>query len=412
MQFTDEQMSGDELRTLLTGAVTPPPALTVQGLLQDGHRRVRRRRLATATAVGALAAAVALVVAFPAALPRHAMPARPAQSPVPTGTASTGPVVPPVTRTCPLAALAVPPGNGPAPMEISPNGRYIVGHTNVGQNFRPVYWTDGVPRMVPYPSDASSVELTGVTNDGTAVGALWSGRYSYVVRYRDGVLRKLPYPAGGPWYLAQQWINEAGDIMATVEHLNIDNDPLLSVVWPAGSDTPELITPPANVSFRGIAADGSLLAMANMDRPDLNSAYVFDRHGRNPRELPTPAGWNSLAQFVRGDWAVGEIVRQDGWRPSPPYSARSVPPGHVYAAAWNLRTGELVQQPGATYADVVGVDGMAVDSDNLLVLDRNNRYRLARPDLHDTSARIFITSVADDGQVVGWAGGAALRWQC
>lgn len=296
-------------------------------------------------------------------------------------------------------------------MEISPNGRYIVGHTNVGQNFRPVYWTDGVPRMVPYPSDANSVDLTGVTNNGTAVGALGSGRYSYVVRYRDGVLRKLPYPAGGPWSLASQWINEAGDIMATVKHLNVDNGPLLAVVWPAGSDTPELITPPANTQFMGIAADGSLLAMANMDRSDLNSAYVFDRHGRNPRELPAPAGWSNLAGLVRGDWAVGELVRQDG-KTSAPYSARSIPPDQMTAAAWNLRTGELVELPGAPYADVVGLDGTAVSSGGLLVMNRNNRYRLVRPDLPDTTASIFVTSVADDGQVVGWGGDLALRWQC
>jgi hypothetical protein len=420
---TDDLMSEDLLRTLLADAAAPPPPLTVASLVRDGRRRVRRRRVVTAVSVAALAVAVAVVLAVPTVLSPRGGPVQPLQSAARTAppTVATSLVAPPITRTCPQVPLAAPAGQGVAPLEISPNGRYIVGHTEVDHSYRPVYWTDGVPRMVPYPSDAESAELTGVTNNGTAVGALSYGkgkseRRSYVARYRDGVLHKLPYPPGGPWDLAEQWINEAGDIMATVRRVNSDEGSALSVVWRAGSDIPELITAPADTIFVGIAGDGSLLGEAGVNGPDLPKAYIFDRHGRNPRELATPTGWLSGVGTVRGDWAVGGVIREDALpKPDGTGPPADPPLDAVTAAAWNLRTGELVLLPGAPEANVVGTGGWAVGTDTLLVLDRDKRYQLARPESARTESYV-VTSVAEDGQIIGSVQSMAtqrpVRWQC
>lgn len=126
-----------------------------------------------------------------------------------TSASPTGPAGP-----CQTTELPVPSGmKDRKAVAVDPTGKYVGGTSTVGQDFRPILWTDGQSQALPVPG--RSFQLTAVNASGVVVGLLgntMSGE-GYVFRYETGAYTRLHTPPGS-WrpYLWPR-INEAGGVI-------------------------------------------------------------------------------------------------------------------------------------------------------------------------------------------------------
>ncbi|MGW5673182.1 hypothetical protein [Micromonospora sp. NPDC003776] len=205
---------------------------------------------------------------------------------------------------------------------VDPTGRYVIGNAVVGQDFRPVLWTDGRAQALPVPG--KSVQLTAVNADGVAVGLVEDGRQEYVFRYEKGAYTRLRTPPGDWHVYPTPAINAAGDVVINAEPRgNSGGKDSFALLWRAGSTTAVRLPLPDGANVYDITDDGTVVG-AIYRNGSAETAYAWDQRG-NGRKLTAPAGEKAAAYTAQGDWAAGGL-----W---PSQSA----------ALWNLRSGEVTQ---------------------------------------------------------------------
>ena len=385
-----------QLRERLDGITVPPSRIDMAVLVRDGRRRARRRSL---RAAGGAAVAAAVLVAVPTILTRtETAPTVPAVS----SPASVFAATPAAPSSCRVTKLPVPASvKGATPVAVDPSGRYIVGNTTVGQNFRPLVWTDGKPRALSVP--AESVEATSVNASGVVVGLMADGPRTYVFRYVDGTYTKLTMPKGSWNPYPEPAINAAGDIVINAEPSgNMEGKDSIVLLWKAGSKTPTRLPLPAGANAHDITDDGTIVGGVYKDGVGV-AAYAWDQQGKG-RKLKTPAGQTGLAYAAQGKWATGGL-----WPSESP-------------ALWNLQTGELTklepEKPaGTTPNPVTNGPGDAVNASgwvaaNGSVLRDGPSLELAR----STGVTIQPMGLSDTGLIVGYETKGdnyeARTWQC
>ncbi|SCF08162.1 hypothetical protein [Micromonospora mirobrigensis] len=386
----------DQLRDRLAAVDVPPSRIEVAALLGAGRRAAFRRRSLRAS--GGVALATAALLAVPPVLTGGTgRPAdRSALGPTATTPAATTPAraTPPATPAtkagptagCRPAELPVPPGTrNVEPAAVDPTGRYVVGNGTVGQDFRPVLWTDGKPRALPVPG--TSVQATAVNAGGVVVGLVQNGRQEYVARYADGVWTRLRTPPGKWHPYPTPKINRAGDVVINVEPSgNSGGEGSIALLWKAGSTTAVRLPLPAGANVHAITDDGTLVGGTYVDGVG-TAAYAWNQRGVG-RKLPVPAGQTGLAYAARGDWVTGGA-----------WPSESV-------ARWNLRTGQVIVGPRWTHgtgSQPYG-PGTAVNASGWVValgtvLRAGKPVELTLPDGRTGRA----SDVSDDGLVVGSA---------
>lgn len=342
--MNDEQ----ELRDRLRAIDVPPSRIEVDALVRAGRRRAFRRRSVRTTGGVALAAAVLLAV--PSILTRaQAQPSGqaadtpvgpsaevdpvPPTGPSPRAASSTPSAGTPTSAVgCSVTELPVPPGmTGVTVTAVDPTGRYVVGNSLVGQDFRPILWVDGKPLALPVPG--TSVQVTAVNAGGVAVGLVQDGEQEYVFRYQNGRLTRLRTPVGNWHPYPEPAINVAGDVVVNVEPQgNSGGKGSVVLLWRAGSTTPVTLPLPAGASAHDITDAGTIVGGLYRNGVGVG-AYVWDQRG-TARKLTVPAGETGLAYAARGEWATGGL-----W-----------PSGS--AARWNLRTGEVTDLGSVGQADM------------------------------------------------------------
>lgn len=343
----------DELRTLLARADVPASGVETTRVLRDGHRRVRRRRLAGVG--GTLAVVVTAAVAVPLTMGsagRGGQPNDPAT--VAPATSAAAPSPSRILPTCSVHALAMPPEYQTWKtkpkfdrVEVNtadPTGRYIGGHAIIGQNFVPILWTDGVPKVLPI--DPVSASIDEINEHGVVVGkagALADRAY----RYENGKVSTLRAPSGKPWLFPHPFINAAGDIVMNAKPQDAAGDGSRSVVviWKAGTDTPVILPLPKYAGAQGITDDGMIFGDVGGSDGMVKGAYLWDQQG-NGRELVAPGNKPASAEAARGDWVTGGTWRSQASGPE--------------VMLWNRRTGEArLLSPGL--GDSVNSSGWVVD---------------------------------------------------
>ncbi|MFU8872083.1 hypothetical protein [Micromonospora sp. SL4-19] len=334
-----------ELRDRLEAVHVPPSRIEMDVVVRAGRRRALRRRSIQAT--GGVALATAVLLAVPAILARAgAQPtvqagASPTTGPVEEATASADPAEP-----CRMTELPVPPGMKDVTADaVDPTGRYIVGNNTVGQNFRPVMWTDGRPQALPVKGQ--SVQVTAVNASGTAVGiATDDPKHEYVFRYANGAYTRLNTPPGNWHPYPTPAINAAGDVVINVEPRgNVGGEGSIVLLWKAHSPTAVRLRLPAGANAFDITDDGKIVGAMYKDGV-ATDAYVWDQQG-NGQKLEVPAGQTGAAYAAQGDWVTGGLWPSEA------------------TALWNLRTGEVTalgkRGPGAITAGTYG-PGEAVNA--------------------------------------------------
>ena len=362
--MTDEE----DIRGLLEAAPAPPPGVDIGGVVDRGRRAVARRRTAGVAGAGSLA--LVLVAATVAVLgvrsgsghtpattlagSKSGKPEATASHPSQPGTTTrpyeTTPSTPPpaaATVTCAATALAVPAGyDNVSAGIIDPSGRYVGGESTIGQDFVPIMWIDGVPRVVP--AHGQSAEIGAINSHGVAVGTILSNNYrdQVIFRYQDGVLTKLRSPVPKSWNLyPQPYINEAGAIVVNAEPPgHSGGDGSIVIEWSPGATTGHVL------AMREIddvlAIGGDFLAGGSYPGGIGQDALVWDTDGGNARTLGHPAGMSALVYGVGGHFAVGGFWTADD-RPLP--------------ALWDLSTGKFTQPPLNGPLQSVNAKGWTVD---------------------------------------------------
>ncbi|MBL7260475.1 hypothetical protein [Paractinoplanes lichenicola] len=382
----DEQ----QLREGLEAIAAPPSRLEAETLLEAGRRRVFRRR-GWQAAGGVALATTGVVVAVPMVMREPAPPAVITVASPPSSSA------PAVQRGCTATALKLPPGAKDASADgVDPTGRYIFGHDSVGQDFRPILWTDGVPKRLP--QQEKSVQLTTVNSRGVVAGLATEGNKEYVFRYENGRYTRMKTPPGRwhvyPWPL----MNTAGDIVINAEpEGNSGGKDSISLFWAAGTSTAVKLPLPTEANVYDITDDGTIVGGTYLDGVG-QYAYAWDRTGKG-RKLAVPAGAKTLAYAAEGDWATGGI-----WRGK----------DAAKAALWNLKTGAVTELDGEGPGDSVNGDSWVVTTQQVF---RNGKpLGLAAPN----GQEVFPRGVSNTGLVVGHSrvpntnGGPSTPriWQC
>ncbi|MFI7429789.1 hypothetical protein ACIBPB_22585 [Micromonospora sp. NPDC049836] len=386
-----------ELRARFEAVEVPPSRLEVDALVRAGRRRAFRHRSFQGAGGVALATAVLLAApsiltdaggAQPAAGPADPSAAtgpaaRPATPPAPTepavpasaGGASRAPTAPGVS--CPVTELPVPPGmTDVAVAAVDPTGRYVVGNSTVGQNFRPVLWTDGQPRALPVT--AESVQATAVNPAGVVVGLVQDGPVEYVFRYEKGRYTRLRTPAGNWHVYPSPAINEAGDIVINAEPSgNVGGKGSIVLLWRAGSTAARKLPLPQGANAFAVTDDGTIVGAMYRDGTAV-AGYAWDQRGKG-RKLAAPAGEKAAAYAARGGWATGGL-----W------------PSQT-AARWDLRTGKVDQLKTAGPGDAVNAAGWVVAQGSLV--SAGGPVGLDVP----SGQRAVAVAVSDTGLVVGQA---------
>ncbi|MFR9778683.1 hypothetical protein ACL02O_21880 [Micromonospora sp. MS34] len=374
-----------ELRDRLRAVDVPASRIEIDALVRAGRRRTFRRRSFQGAGGVALATAVLLAVpsivtragAQPGAAPATGLPAEATASARPTVTADGSRPAGGLTGRCPVVELPVPSGmKDVTAVGVDPAGRYIIGYDVVGQDFRPVLWTDGKPQALPVPG--TSVELSAVNADGVVVGVVQDARQEYVFRYRNGVYTRLRTPQGNWHVYPEPAINATGDVVINAEPQgNSGGKDSIALFWKAGSTTAVKLPLPDGANVFGITDDGTIVG--TMYRNGIGiAAYAWDRQG-NGRKLKAPDGETAAGYAVRGGWATGGL-----W------------PSHS-AARWNLRTGEVTQLAADGPGEAVNAAGWVVVNGS--VLRDGDAAELEVPDGQTSLAR----AVSDTGMVVGQA---------
>ncbi|SBT46403.1 hypothetical protein [Micromonospora auratinigra] len=384
----------DELRDRLGAVDVPPSRIEIDALLHAGRRSAFRRR--TVGAAGSAALATAALVAVPSILTGTG--ARPVAVPGGPSTAATGAATvtatAPAVRTptaaptaaagpaaggaCVRAELPVPAGMSQVvPTGVDPTGRYVVGNGTVGQDFRPVLWTDGRPTALPVV--AQSVQLTAVNSAGVVVGLVQDGAQEYAFRYAQGRYTRLRTPAGNWHVYPTPAINSAGDVVINAEPAgNSGGEGSIVLLWKAGSTSAVRLPLPAGANASAVTDDGTIVGAKYRDGAAY-AAYAWDQRGRG-RKLAVPAGETAAAYAARGGWATGGL-----------WPSRT-------AARWNLRTGAVTPLTGAEGpGEAVNAAGWVV-AQGVLLRD-GEPVELAEAE----GRRAVAVAVSDTGLVVGLA---------
>ncbi|KUL32643.1 hypothetical protein [Actinoplanes awajinensis] len=361
------------LRERLAAIATPPSRISMDTVLPAARQRVRRRRAVWAGAGAALT--VGALLAVPKVLLSDAGPDnRPA---LPAATSA--PVAHPAG--CRPRTLPVPDGITDMEAEsVDPTGRYIVGNATVKHVFRPVLWTDGVPRLLPVP--VGSVQVTGVNASGVVVGLVNDGAGGgSVFRFEDGQYTVLGMPAGNWSPYPGAMINTAGDVLVNAEPATAGENNgkgTIVLLWKAGATTPVRLPLPAGATVDDLADDGTMVGGLYRDGAGV-AGYRWDQRG-GARKLSAPAGKVTLASASRGDWVTGSV-----W-------------GQGEAARWNLRTGEFRQFPQRFGPGIaVNDDGWVVTQQGALIRDG----AVADLPVGGGGRTAKARALTDDGLVVG-----------
>jgi len=317
-------MNEEQLRVRLEAVDVPPSRLEMDALVRAGRRRAFRRH--SAQAAGGLALVTGVLLAVPLIVAQTGSP-----PPVRAGTGSAAASAPasagPVDR-CRMTELPVPSGMKDAEAAaIDPTGRYIVGNDVVKQDFRPILWTDGLPKALPVPG--KSVQVTDVNASGVAVGVVQDPQQEYVFRYENGAYTRLRTPSGSWHVYPAPAINAAGDIVINAEPSGkIEGEDSIVLLWKAGSTTAVTLAVPTEANAYDITDDGTIVGGMYKDG-HASTPYAWDQQG-NGRKLTLPAGQTGVAYAAEGNWATGGL-----WPSMAP-------------ALWNLQTGEVtkVEIPG------------------------------------------------------------------
>ncbi|MGR6321684.1 hypothetical protein Q2K19_17275 [Micromonospora soli] len=376
-----------ELRDRLAAVDVPPSRIELDALVRAGRRRAFRRR--SVQGVGGVALATALLLAVPSILTRAG--AQPAAgladaSADPTATveatASAEPTASPAATApdgrCTMMELPVPGGMRDVTADaVDPAGRYVVGNSVVGQDFRPVLWTDGQPQALPVPGQ--SVQVTAVNSGGIAVGLVENGpQEEYVFRYEKGGYTRLRTPPGNWHVYPSPAINAAGDVVINAEPRgNSGGKDSIVLLWKAGSTTAVKLRLPDGANAYDITDDGTIVGAMYRNGVGI-AAYAWDQQGKG-RKLRAPAGETGAAYAAAGDWATGGL-----------WPSRST-------AVWNIRTGEVTDLATEGPGQSVNAAGWVV-TNGVLVRDG------AAVDLSVPSGQAgFASAVSDTGLVVGQA---------
>ncbi|GIF99607.1 hypothetical protein [Catellatospora citrea] len=322
----------NEFRTLLAEADVPPTRVDTGQVLRNGRRRVRRRRLAGVGSTLAVAVAAAVTVPLIISSPGRGQQPDPATgTAAPSATAVPSPSHSPIA--CSVTALAMPPEHqawqanpkfhGVEVNAADPTGRYIGGHAVIGQNFVPILWTDGVPKVLSI--DPTTASIDAINEHGVVVGiAGLTDRRAY--RYQAGTVTTLRAPTGKPWLYPQPDVNASGDVVMNAKPADAQDDMSRTVtaLWKAGSDTPVIVPLPVGANVQGITDDGMIFGGISNSDGFVQDAYLWDQQGQG-RKLAVPGGGTANAIAARGDWVTG-----GAWR-----DTQSDP----VVMLWNLRTG-------------------------------------------------------------------------
>jgi len=215
-----------------------PPRIDLGQVRGEARRRLRRRRIATASGAVAGVAVVAVLVPLGVAAARHGA----------TTSHRTNPATTSVS--CTQSVLRVPDG---VTMAIAhggdPTGRYLIGrsypHGTAGQPL-PLIWDNGVPHKVPIPGQYP--EMTAISSNGIAIGDSSDGTAYSAFIYRDGKLTQL----GGATNVNPMSVNNAGTVVGA-RAIGPDGASL-PVVW----RTPTSLAtdlPMPGPAWRGVASD-------------------------------------------------------------------------------------------------------------------------------------------------------------
>ncbi|MGW4292567.1 hypothetical protein ACWEH1_05850 [Micromonospora chersina] len=372
--MNDEQ----ELRDRLRAIQVPASRIEIDGLVRAGRRRAFRRR--SVAGAGGVALATALLLTAPSVLTTAG--ARPDAAPVGASPAATGPTGGGTTAaaspaSCQPSELPLPSGmRNVTAAGVDPTGRYVVGNDVVGQDFRPVLWTDGKPQALPVPG--RSVEVTAVNAAGVAVGLVQDGRQEYVFRYQSGASTRLRTPPGNWHVYPRPAINAAGDVVINAEPTgNSGGEDSVVLLWRAGATQAVRLPLPDGANAFDITDDGTIVGALYRDGV-ASAAYAWDQQGKG-RKLAAPAGETAAGYAAHGDWATGGL-----------WPSRS-------AALWNLRTGALTRLTTDGPGDAVNASGWVVAAGVLL---RDG----AAVELRVPGGRTGLAvAVSDTGLVVGLA---------
>ncbi|MCW6009623.1 hypothetical protein K1W54_34545 [Micromonospora sp. CPCC 205371] len=375
----DEQ----ELRNRMEAVDAPSSRIEIDALLQAGRRRAFRRR--SVRAAGGVGLATAVLLAVPSIL--NATGASPAPREDVAGaspTTSDGPVGP-----CQMTELPVPPGMSGVEVEaVDPTGRYIVGNSTVGQNFRPVLWVDEKPSALPVI--ATSVQVTAVNASGVVVGLAHDLPDEYVFRYENGAYTRLRTPPGEWHVYPTPAINAAGDIVINAEPRGkAEGEDSIVLLWKAGSTTATQVPLPTEANVYDITDDGTLVG-GTYEKGYAAAAYTWDQSGK-PRKLEMPGGEKGIARAARGEWVTGSL---------------SLAP-----ARWNLRTGEVTKLGPPLPPDALDKDGpgpgVQVNASGWVVTGSPRGSLLREGDPIDlvvpAGQASDVKGVSDTGLVVGQA---------
>ncbi|GIH09498.1 hypothetical protein Rhe02_75650 [Rhizocola hellebori] len=311
--MNDEQ----RLRDRLEAIDVPPSRIDTEALLRAGRRRAFRRRSVRGAGVAALGTVLLLAVPpiLMGARPLPALETGPSRNVASSATAGN------TAARCKMSELPVPSGMNDVTVEaVDPTGRYVVGNSAVGQDFRPILWTDGQPQQLPVPG--KSVQATSVNRNGVVVGLVQDPDQQYIFRYANGVfsgLRTLPKS----WQVySNPAINGAGDVVINVDTFG-DSAQKNEIVmlWKAGSATAVKLPLPAGALSHDFTDEGTIVG-GTYQNGIAQAAYTWDQQGKG-NKLELPAGQAGVAYAARGDWATG------GMWPS------------LSTALWNRRTGGL-----------------------------------------------------------------------
>jgi hypothetical protein len=381
-------MNEEQLRNRLEAVDVPPSRLDMDVLVRAGRRRAFRRR--SAQAAGGMALVTGVLLAVPSILTNTGLP--PAVQAGPGAVATSTPAPAGTPERCRMTELPVPSGmTEVTATAVDPTGRYVIGHEIVGQDFRPVLWTDGRPKALPMPT--KSVELSAVNASGVVVGLAGGPRQEYVFRYENGTYTRLRPPAGSWHVYPTPAINAAGDIIINAEPSgNIEGKGSIILLWKAGAKTAVRLPAPTEANAHDITDDGTIVG-ATYKNGTARTPYAWDQQG-NGRKLQVPAGQTGAIYAAAGDWATGGL-----WPAMVP-------------ALWNLRTGEVTklaeaagpqQEQGAATRKGQG-PGTAVNASGWVVAGGAVVRDGVAVDLAVPKGQSSIaTDVSDTGLVVGQA---------
>ncbi|MGK5681177.1 hypothetical protein [Actinoplanes sp. URMC 104] len=381
----DEQQLRDRLE-----AITPPPSrLEVDALVDAGRRRSFRRR--SWQAAGGVALATGALVAVPAVV--RGTPTAP---PAPVAAPSSSSPASPAAVKCRTTTLRAPTGaKGAAADGVDPTGRYVIGHWFEGQNFRPILWTDGVPKALP--TDAPSLELSSVNARGVVAGLASEGNRDYVVRYENGEYTRMRTPTGSWHVYPVPVMNAAGDIVINAEPQgNSGGEGVIALLWKAGAPAAVKLPLPAGAHVYDITDDGTIVGGIYEDGM-ARVPYAWDEHG-NGRRLQSPAGSGSVAYAAAGTWATGGV-----WPAG----------GDGSPVRWNLTTGKYTRLTADGPGDGVNSSGWILAAGKLfrdtkpVTLPAPRGQLATARGVSDTGLVVGHVQTVDDNGTVG-----ARAWQC